>query len=60
MHLQEAAAIGDNIENLLSRIVALEICFATSPGDVEELRRRHDIIRYVIIPRLDSVLSSFQ
>jgi hypothetical protein len=52
MNLQETATIGDNIEHLLSCIVALETHFATSPGDVKELRRRRDLIRYVVIPPL--------
>ena len=59
-HLQETATIGDTIENLLSRIVALEMRFETSPGEVEELRRRSDLIRYVIIPSSNLVLRSFQ
>ena len=59
-HSQETTTIGDIIENLLSRIVALEMRFETSPGDVEELRRRSDLIRHAIIPSSDLVLRFFQ
>ena len=49
MHLQETVVI-NKIEDLLSRITALEARFATRPGDVQEQRRRHELIRYVILP----------
>ena len=47
--MQEIVAVR-NIEGLLSRITALEALFAKRPGDVEEQRRRNDLIRYVVIP----------
>jgi len=39
--------VRNKIEDLLSRAVALEADFATLPGDVDEQRRRHQLIRYV-------------
>ena len=59
-HLQETVAVRNKIENLLSRIAALEELFATHPGDVADLKRRDELIRYAAIPFLGSVLSSFQ
>ena len=50
MHLQGTVAIGNKIENLLSRIVALEERFDSRPGDVAEQRRRDELIRYVVVP----------
>ena len=38
----------NKIEDLLSRAVALEADFATLPGDVDEQRRRHQLILYVV------------
>ncbi|KAF9642335.1 hypothetical protein BDM02DRAFT_2327599 [Thelephora ganbajun] len=55
---QETVAIG-KIEYLLSRVVALEEHFYSRPDDVEEQRHRDKLIRYVIIPLSDSMLSSF-
>ncbi|KAF9642939.1 hypothetical protein BDM02DRAFT_1798063 [Thelephora ganbajun] len=57
---QEAVAIGNRTENLLSRIAALEEHFYSRPDDVEEQRRRDKLIRYVVIPPLESVLRPFQ
>lgn len=48
------------IEGLLSRIAALEALFATSPGSVEEQRRRKELIRYAHVPPLDLALSVLQ
>jgi hypothetical protein len=60
-HLQETTTIRDIIESLLSRIVALGTRFVeTSPSDMEELRRRSDLIRYIIAPPFNLVLRSFQ
>ncbi|KAF9646611.1 hypothetical protein BDM02DRAFT_3270823 [Thelephora ganbajun] len=56
---QETVAIGNKIEVLLSCIVALEERFDSRPGDVEEQRRRRELIGYVVIPPSDAVLSSF-
>jgi len=47
--LQEAVAIRNKIEILLSRMVTLEGFFTTLPGDVEEQRRRLELIRYIFI-----------
>ena len=41
-------------------MVALEAHFAMLPDDVEEQRRRHELIRYAILPLRDSILTSFQ
>ena len=38
----------NKIEDLLSRVAALEADFATLPGDVDEQRGRHQLIRYVV------------
>ena len=51
--LQESAAVRTKVEVLLSRIVPLDALFSTSPGDVDELRRRDDVMRYVVIPLCD-------
>ena len=40
----------NKIEDLLSRVTALEADFATLPGPVGEQRRRHELILYAIIP----------
>ena len=47
---QETAAVRNKIENLLSRVTALEALFATPPGEVIEQRRRNGLIRYAVIP----------
>ena len=60
MHLQETVAVGNKIEDLLSRIVALEECFDSRPDDVAEQRRRNELRWFVIIPQLYLVLNSFQ
>ena len=44
--------MGNTIENLLSRVVALEDCFDSPPSGVPEQRRRSDLIRYAIVPSL--------
>ena len=40
----------NKIEDLLSRVAALEEKFATLPGPVDEQRRRHELILYLIVP----------
>ena len=50
----------NKIEDLLSRVAALEADFATLPGDVEEQRCRHQLIRYAVLPLWNSTLTSFQ
>ena len=57
---QETVVTKNKIEDILSRVAILETLFATSPGDVAEQRRRDQLIRYVVIPPLDSILSSIQ
>ena len=59
MYSQEADAVRNKIEGLLPRIVGLEARFAAPPGDVAELRRRSDLIRYVVTSTLDTMLSPF-
>ncbi|KAF9646638.1 hypothetical protein BDM02DRAFT_2989282 [Thelephora ganbajun] len=56
---QEAIAIGNKTEVLLSRIVALEERFDSCPDGVEELRRRDRLIRYAGIMHSDLALSPF-
>jgi len=59
--LQETIPVRNKIEDLISRVAALEELFATLPGDVTEQRCRSEVIWYAIIPPpLDTVLSSFQ
>ena len=41
-------AVGNKVENLLSRIVVLEDHFDSRPNDVPEQRRRHELQRYVV------------
>jgi hypothetical protein len=48
--LQDDVAVGQKARGLLPRIVALEEGFDSPPRDVEELRRRDEVIRYVTIP----------
>ena len=48
--LQESVSVGNKVEVLLQRIASLEALFATPPGDVDEQRRRYDLIWYVVIP----------
>jgi len=48
--LQETVLVKNKIEDLISRVVKLEVHFAIRPGDVAEQRRRTELIRYVIIP----------
>ena len=40
----------NKIEYLLSRVAALEADLATLPGAVDEQRRRHELILYLIVP----------
>jgi len=52
--------VRNKIEDLLSRVAALEADFATLPSDVDEQRRRHQLIRYAVLPIWGSTLISFQ
>ncbi|KAF9645513.1 hypothetical protein BDM02DRAFT_3189660 [Thelephora ganbajun] len=56
---KETAAVRNKIEDLLSRIVALEEHFYSRPDDVEEQRRRSELIRHVVIPPSDSTTKRF-
>ena len=47
--MQEAAAVRNKIEYLLSRINALEELFATRPENVADQRRRNGLIWYAIL-----------
>lgn len=49
IHLQESVAVGNKVENLLSRINALEERFGSRPDDVAEQRRRGKLIRYAML-----------
>lgn len=51
---------GNKVEDLISRVAALEALLALPPGDVAEQRRRGELIWYGPIPFLGSVLSSSQ
>ena len=46
---QETIPVTNKIENILSRIAALEALLATRPCDVAEQRRRTELIRYAIV-----------
>ena len=48
-HLQETVII-NKIQNLLSRIAVLEALFSTRPVDVDDQRRRSELIRYAAPP----------
>ena len=52
--------IRNKTKNILSRVVALEQLFKTTPGDMAEQRRRRELMPYVVTPPLDLMLSSFQ
>ena len=56
-NFQETTTVGDKLSNLISRIVALESCFDSRPSDVEEQRRRDDLIRCVTVPALLPICS---
>ena len=55
---QETAVVENKVANLLPRIASLGERFDTRPGSVAEQRRRDDLIRYVTIPPLFSILNS--
>ena len=56
---QGAAAIGNKIRDLLSRINSLEERFDSHPDDVAEQRGRYKLIQYAAISSLYLVLTSF-
>ena len=51
-HSQEIVAVGNRIENLLSRVVILEEHLNSRPSDVADQRHRDELIWYVAIPPL--------
>ena len=48
--LPQELVVGRKIEDVLSRLTALENRFDVPPSDVTEQRRRDDVIRYATIP----------
>jgi len=52
--------VRNKIEDLISRVAALEADLSTLPGDVDEQRRRRELIRYVALLLWDSTLTPFQ
>jgi hypothetical protein len=60
-NLQVTAPVSNKVEDLISRIIALEEQFGTPAGDVMEKMHRGDLMRYFTAPPLPhSVLSFFQ
>lgn len=57
---QESVAVRRKVEVILSHIASLDMLFAAPPGDVDEQRRRYDLLRYAIIYPVCSALTSFQ
>ena len=55
-HFQAAVTVGNRINIILSRLVALEELFDSRPSDVAEQRRRDGLIRYVILSPFSFVL----
>ena len=60
MCLQETVAVRNKIQDLCARITKLEMIFRADTDDVAEKKRRDELLRYIIGPLLDSMLSSFQ
>ena len=60
MYFQGAVAVGNRVENLLSRVVELEEDFDSCPHDVAEQRRRSKLREYVTTFPSDFVLSFSQ
>jgi len=58
--LQETVAVRKKIQDLCSRITALETIFGTPTNDAPEKERRDGLLQYVIIPPSDPVFNSFQ
>ena len=56
IHFQETVAVGDKIKVLRSRITVLEKHFEKPAGDVAETKRREELLKYVIGPRLNWML----
>ena len=49
-HVQETVTVRHKIESLLPRIIALEARFGSRPDDVEDQRRRRELIKYASMP----------
>ena len=60
MYSQGAVAVGNKVENILSRVVKLEEDFDSRPHDVAEQRRRNKLREYATIFPFDFVLSISQ
>ena len=58
--LQETTAVREKIQHLSSRLDALGTIFAEPTSDEAEQRRRDELLRYVIVLPLYSVLIPFQ
>lgn len=54
---QQGFSIAKKVEGLISRVASMDALFAIPPGDVAELRRREEVIRYDVVPPSDSVLT---
>ena len=59
-NLQETAQVSSKVEDLISRIIALEELSGTPAGDLAEQGRRTELTQYAISPPLDVVPSSSQ
>ena len=59
-YFQGSVAVGNRVEDLLSRVTELEEQFNSRPHNIPEQRRREKLRQYVPIFPLDSVLSCFQ
>lgn len=46
--IPQGTVVGNKIEDLLLRVVALEKSFDSRPNDVAEQRRRGEVIRYAV------------
>ena len=57
-HSQEIVAVSNRIKNLLSRVVALEESFDSRPSDVADQRHRDELIQFVTVHPLRSLLIS--
>ena len=57
---QKTVAVGNKVNDLLSRIAVLEALFAESPGDVAEEKRRHELLWYYIVPHSGPALIFIQ
>ena len=56
-YLQGTVDVKNKIETLRPRVAALDKLFVTPPGDIEEQRRRSELLRYVFVHPLYPTLS---